>query len=397
PMTTIESVSEQPSARCGPAGDRPAEPPEPGPPARVRPSGPGTGDAGDAWLVTRYHDVVRVTSDPRCTRQAPDGPSPPRPLPHIPLGRPAGPAAALALGRVRQAMSGAGTAAGASHGRDRLRTRALRAADALADELERHGRPADLMARLLEPLALTVACELMGVPERDRRRVAEWTGRDHREHTGAELRDYLTALLQRRCAEPRDDLAGELAEATVQGELGTEEAVSLAVRIHSGTAHALRDGTGAMLHLLLTHPEQLARLRARPALLTLAVEELLRRLPHADGPGAVRAATEDLDIGGTRVPAGATVHLAYSVANHDPAAFDRPRELDLAREGPPQLSFGHGAHRCPGAGLVRLVARTVLAVLLRRFPALRAAGPPEPVRWRDGTPVRGPERLPVTW
>jgi cytochrome P450 len=146
---------------------------------------------------------------------------------------------------------------------------------------------------------------------------------------------------------------------------------------------------------LLRHPDQLAALRADPALLPGAVEEFLRY----DGSVEVatwRYAVEDLDLGGGHVPEGAPVLVSLGAAGHDPARFTDPDRLDITRpDASSHLAFGHGMHYCLGAPLARMEGQIAIGSLLSRFPALRLAGEVKDLSWRAGLLIRGVEELPV--
>ncbi|MFI9308781.1 cytochrome P450 [Streptomyces triculaminicus] len=357
---------------------------------------------GHAWFVTRYEDVKFVTSDPRFSRQAVVGRPITRLAPHfIPLDEAVGFADPPEHTRLRKAVAKAFTA----RSLERLRPGAQRAANALLDEMEDEGPPADLMRHLHGPLPLAVISDLMGVPQDDRPRMAEWTniqlsaayGREASEKAKSGMASYFTELLRSRLEEPRDDLAGDLAEATREGDLSTEEAVAIALLIQASAAHAVRNNSANMVYALLTHPDHLARLRAEPALLPQAIEELLRYIPHRNAVGLARVATEDVEVAGVRIRAGEVVHSSYLTANRDPAVFDHPDELDFDREHIAHLSFGHGPHFCLGSMLARLESEIILSSLIARFPKLRLAEPLADIRWQRSALIRGPENLPVTW
>ncbi|MGW5698075.1 cytochrome P450, partial [Streptomyces asiaticus] len=166
----------------------------------------------------------------------------------------------------------------------------------------------------------------------------------------------------------------------------------LLVAGHETTANMLALGTYA----LLRHPEQSRGVRERPELIDHAVEELLRYLTIVQF-GIVRVAREDLEIAGARVRAGETVVGALASANRDAARFAAPDTLDIAREPGDQLAFGHGVHQCLGQHLARMEMRTAYPALLRRFPTLRLAVPPDEVPLRHDMLIYGVHRLPVTW
>ncbi|MEV4743775.1 cytochrome P450 [Streptomyces sp. NPDC049555] len=357
---------------------------------------------GHAWFVTRYEDVKFVTSDPRFSRQAVLGRPITRLAPHfIPLDEAVGFADPPEHTRLRKSVARSFTAPRLA----RLRPAAQRATDELLDEMEQEGPPADLVQHLHGPLPLAVISDLMGVPPADRPQMAQWTeiqlsaghGREASEHAKNAMAGYLTDLLNSRRAEPRDDLAGELAQSVDQGNVTLAEAVAVALLIQASAAHAVRNNSAQMVYALLTHPDQLARLRAEPGLLPQALEELLRFVPHRNAVGLGRIAMEDVEVGGVLIRKGEVVHSSYLTANRDPSVFERPHELDFDRENNPHLSFGHGPHFCLGSMLARLESEIIISTLLRRFPGLRLAVPPEEVRWQRRALIRGPENLPVAW
>jgi cytochrome P450 len=147
---------------------------------------------------------------------------------------------------------------------------------------------------------------------------------------------------------------------------------------------------------LLQHPDQAAALRADPSLAGTAVEELLRHLSIIQ-MGIPRGALEDVELGGVLIRAGELVTLAVAAGNRDPEHFADPDALDLTREATGHLAFGHGIHQCLGQQLARIELRIAYPALLRRFPTLRLAVPPEEVPLAVDKNIYGVHRLPVTW
>jgi cytochrome P450 len=141
---------------------------------------------------------------------------------------------------------------------------------------------------------------------------------------------------------------------------------------------------------LLTHPEQLARLRSDPWLLPTAIEELMR----FDSPLQLfeRTATEDVEIGGVTVPAGQKIAALLGSANHDPAVFAAPETLDVGRTDNPHISFGAGIHFCIGAPLARVELQASFEALLTRTSSLELG---RPARRRPEFVIRGLAELPV--
>ena len=164
----------------------------------------------------------------------------------------------------------------------------------------------------------------------------------------------------------------------------------------AATAHRTMRLRGAttILDWLLTHPGELALIRADPGLIPAAIEESLRLEPAA----AVvdRYATADALLGGVRIPAGEQVTVSIAAANRDPAVFADPDRYEVRRANASRhLAFAHGPHFCLGAHLARLEARIAIETLLDQLPALRLddRSPAAP----RGLVFRKPPDLLVRW
>ncbi|MGA5194425.1 cytochrome P450 [Streptomyces exfoliatus] len=357
---------------------------------------------GHAWLVTRYEDVKFVSVDPRFSRQAVWGRSITRVAPHfIPMEGAVGFADPPDHTRMRRVVARAFSARALRA----LRDHAQDVMDRLLDRVEEHGPPADLMELVNRPFPLAMVSELMGVPEGDQPLMARWSdtiisaaaGREASEQAKADMGRYFTELVGRNHGTGKETLAAVLADAVDDETLTEHEAVGLAVLIQIGGAHAVRNNSANMVYALLTHPEHLARLRAEPALIPQAVDELLRYIPHRNAVGLSRIALEDVEVGGVTIPAGEPVYVSYLTANRDPAVFPDPERLDFDRGYNPHVAFGHGPHYCPGSALARIESEILVESLWTRFPDLRLAVPEDQLRWQRGALIRGPETLPVTW
>ncbi|MFJ9870390.1 cytochrome P450 [Streptomyces sp. NPDC101165] len=360
--------------------------------------------SGHAWLVTRYEDVRFITSDPRFSREAVVGSSVTSMAPQAVASQTAGlqyidPPRHTRLRRVvARAFTGKGMA--------RLRPLAERTAHRMLDGMEQTGPPGDLMEHLHTPFPIAVVCCFLGADENDWH---EWAGNseallskapkgDERNQAARRTtRGRVVDLLERRRAEPRDDLAGVLAHAVQAGEITDEEAISLAMAIYVSGGHAVRNNSGSMMYALLTRPEQIDRLRSTPELLPKAVEELFRFVPHRNGVGIPRIATEDVEIGGHLIRRGEAVYNAYVAANRDPSVFPEPDVLDFDRDGAGHLAFGHGPHYCLAALMARMEAEVMIKAVLDRFPGVRLAVPADEVEFQREGLIRGPRTLPVTW
>ncbi|MFD7710036.1 cytochrome P450 [Streptomyces sp. NPDC059786] len=373
--------------------------------ARLREAGPvhrikGT-DGLPAWLVTRYEDVRAAFADPRLSldkRHAAPGGYQGLALP------PALDANLLNMDppdhtRIRRMVARAFTPRRVAGLREPVR----RTADALLDAVEPHGH-ADLIAAYAGPLPITVICDLLGVPPQDRRDFRSWTDAliapDPTQPGKAKeavrtMLGFFTGLIADKRAAPADDLLSALiAVRDDEDRLSEDELMSLAFLIliagYENTVHLIGNATLS----LLSHPEQLAALRAEPALLGGAVEELARY----DGPAPLairRFPTEDVVIGGVTVPAGETVLLSLAGAHRDPARFPEPDRLDITRDATGHLALGHGIHYCLGAPLARMETEIALAALIDRFPRLALDVAPEELSWRPSMRSRGLRGLPV--
>ncbi|GFH37574.1 cytochrome P450 [Streptomyces pacificus] len=368
-----------------------------GPVTRIRlPHGEGW-----AWLVSRHEDVRTVTNDPRLSRRAVAGSDVTRLAPHfIPVDGAVGFEDPPDHTRLRRAVAPAFTGGGV----ERLRERARALLDALVDGVLRDGPPADLVARVLAPFPLAVVCELMGVPADDRPAVHEWTSLILSSAEGAErsgrARDamcgYFDRLLAERHGTGGEDVIGLLSAAVADGGITGAEAVGLALLIQIG-GEAVTNNTGNMAYILLTRPDLMDRLRREPGVRATAVDELLRWIPHRNGVGLCRIATEDLTVGGRRIRRGEAVYVSYLAANRDPEVFADPDGIVLDRSPNPHVAFGYGPHYCVGALLARLETELLFSALVDRFPGMRLGVPAGELRWRPGALIRGPEGLPVVW
>jgi cytochrome P450 len=272
--------------------------------------------------------------------------------------------------------------------------------DEALDDLERAGKPADLVSRFALPVPSLVICELLGVPYADREGFQSNTAKflvkdqqlDEKMAAYGAMTAYLGELVTTKRADPGEDILSDLAR---DDDLSIAELIGMAFLLllagHETTANMLALGTFA----LLEHPDQLAELRARPELLPGAVEELMRYLSVVDI--LYRYATQDIELGGETIAAGSTVVVSLLAANHDPRRFEDPDTLDVHREARGHLSFGHGVHQCLGQQLARIEMRAGFDGLLRRFPGLRLAVPASEVELKTDMNIYGVHELPVTW
>lgn len=203
-------------------------------------------------------------------------------------------------------------------------------------------------------------------------------------------------LVTHKRTRPGEDVISDLVAAQQRWHYGDDHIAALAAMLlfagHETTVSRIDVGT----LLLLAHPTQAAALRADPALVGSAVEEILRMAAPASG-GLPRYAHADIDIAGVTIRAGDAVLLTASVANRDPAAFPEPDRFDITRDPNPHLAFGHGPRYCIGASLARVELQAVFSALPTRFPTLRLAVPVDQLHLRTDLLTGGLTSLPVTW
>jgi cytochrome P450 len=346
-----------------------------------------------AWVLTRFEDVVAAFRDLRFSSE--------RLNPRMP------PAVANNLTRwmvfvdepdhtrLRRLV---GTAFSRLAVRE-LQPRVAGVVDSLLQDVD---GTVDWVSGVAEPLPAIVIAELLGVPPADREQFMSWSADIAHVVFGATYRPDRYERAARGVAEfdayfrdllsgSRTGLVSSLA-AALDGDdrLTADEVVATCTLLlfagHETTTNLLAAG----LLALLDFPDQLALLRADPALAERAVEELMR---YAGPTGMMmRKAAADVELGGKTIRAGDRVFLCVAAANHDPAVFVDPDRLDIRRAGTGQLGFGFGIHHCLGAPLARLEAEVTFTRLLDRFGSIRLAEPPT---WSSSVMGRSLPRLVV--
>jgi cytochrome P450 len=360
-------------------------------------------DGRPAWLVTGYAEVRQVLVDQRFSRAAATGPD------ALSTGLTIANDSILGMDppehtRLRRLVARAFTARRV----EELRPRAAKLVDSLLDGIETRPRPVDLVEHFSLPLPVQVICELLGVPAADRPTFHAWSDtlmadwqRDQAEVDAAfeQMTAYFSGLIATKRAEPADDLMTALIAARdEQDRLSEHELVNLSLGLliagHETTANQINMFVLTLLH----HPDEWARLRSDPGAIPAAVEELSRFVQLGENSVSLpRVTTENVELGGVTLPAGAFVLPAIGAANRDPSAFADADRLDLDRVDNAHLGFGAGVHHCLGAQLARMQLQEALRGLLRRLPDLRVTVPDSELRFKSGMVVRSLEALPVTW
>jgi cytochrome P450 len=275
-----------------------------------------------------------------------------------------------------------------------LRPEVERIANLLLDEAENKLAKSgkfDLIADYAEPLPVKVIAALLGFPDEDEHLLRPWSqsivkmyevnpsleAQAEAQQAAHEFAEYVRDLMNKRKAQPGEDLISELATVEEAGEkLNAQELIATCVLLLNAGHEASVNGFGNGMVATFERPEQLELLRKNPrGVADTAIEEFLR----FDAPLHLfeRTATADTEIGGVMVKTGQKIASLLGSANRDETVFDRADELDLTREQNPHIGFGAGIHFCLGAPLSRIEMSASLPLLFERFPDLSLAEEPK--------------------
>jgi cytochrome P450 len=270
----------------------------------------------------------------------------------------------------------------------------------------------DLIEDYAFRLPVTIICDMLGIPEehrevfyngsRDGGRILDPVPMSREEIAKgngaiAMSQMYFQQLFELRRRQPGDDLTTQLVQAEEDGSKLTNEEMTANIILLFGAGHETTVNLiGNGLLALYRNPDQLALLKARPELITGAIEEFLRYDSSVQMTG--RVTLEDIDdLAGKRIAKGESVLCLLGSANRDPAVYpEHPERLDITRPNVRPLSFGGGIHFCLGAQLARIEAEIAISTLLRRLPDLRLDDAENP-EWRPTFVLRGLKRLPASW
>jgi hypothetical protein len=288
---------------------------------------------------------------------------------------------------------------------ERMRTHVQALVNGLLDKVQGE-RELDVIADLARPLPSTVICEMLGVPLKDRELFTDWTAqithllaprfmseaqRERSIAAAGQLWNYMNPLVEERRKHLGDDLLSTLIRAEEAGDrLSHDELIVQAIGLLVAGFETTIGLIGNGVRALLMHPDQLAKLRAQPALIVPAVEECLR----FDGPipGTLRVLHEDAEFGGVLLPKNAAIMVSIAAAHRDPRAFTEPDRFLIERDHSAHLAFGGGIHFCLGAHLARMEAQIAIGTLVQRMPKLELAS--NGIEWGDSL-FRIQARLPV--
>ncbi len=365
---------------------------------------------GDAYLLTHHADIVKAATDAqRCGMILPsDGD-----VPRSEAGRVVGATEDSLFtvtperhNKIRRLVTQAFTVKRANE----MRPRVIEVTNALIDEIERKGPPADLFEDYAIKTPMAVICELLGVPPEDEKLFRKWardlfsnkiSDEEQKERT-QKMGHYLYPLIEKEHANPSNTILGMLVRSHELGDdvLTEPEMFMFALGLIAAGFETVSTTFKQSAYVLLQKPELLAQLKARiddPEALALAVEEIFRVIPL--GPfGRPRIIREEIDFSGMRVQPGEVVILSLGSGNYDESVFDHPKEIDFNRTENPILTFGRGIHACLGQQLARMEFQVLWATLLKRLPDVRLAVPAEEIPWQyEDTLAPGPASVPVIW
>jgi cytochrome P450 len=272
--------------------------------------------------------------------------------------------------------------------------------------LDRLGPEFDLMTDFAGPLPIAVISDLLGIPDADTSRFAQYglvvarafdgltspaMVREYRKAV-EDLRDLFTRLMTERRTDPGDDVISMLVTAVSDERMTADDLIATCRLLLIAGFETTVNLIGNAAVLFSEHPDQWELLRTDPdRVVAGAVEEVLRY--ESPVPMLERFTHERLTLGDRELPPNATVIVLLSAANRDPDVFSNPHRFDIThQESAEHLAFGGGPHYCLGAPLSRLEGDVALRAMAERWPTLRLTGTPQR---RKSTQIRGYTTIPM--
>lgn len=295
---------------------------------------------------------------------------------------------------------------------DRIRTIARGAVDKMAAK----GGRCDFVKDVALLYPLHVIMEILGVPEEDEPRMLRLTQElfapqdpdtaraqpadlDPAEYAKAltavvdDFEAYFTRISEDRRANPRDDFATVIATAKINGEpLPRLEQMGYYMIIATAGHDTTSSSTAGAIWELCDHPDQFAKLKADPSLISSMVEESIRWMTPVKH--FMRSATRDTELRGRRIAKGDWLMLCYASGNRDEEVFDDPFTFQVDRKPNKQVAFGYGGHVCLGQHLARMEMRILFEELLPRLKSISRDGE---ATMTQAFFVNGPKKLPVRY
>lgn len=360
---------------------------------------PGAG----CWAISRYDDVLSVFKNPQVFSSSVFfpmifgelNPFPPQAPPMISCDPPE-------HTRLRKLVNRAFTPRRVASLEQHIREVVQQLIERMATQ-----RVFDLVRDFSAPLPVIVMAAMLGVEPQRQQDFKRWTNDiifatqvvgltpEDRERillSIADFRTYFEGAIAGYRQHPGDNLVSDLVRAEEENQILTaEEVLTMAVFILLAGNETTTNLIGSAILALLEHPQELAKVRANPALIPNVVEETVRyESPIQLIP---RQAMQQVQLAETLIPAGSLVLPLIGSANHDERKFPEPERFDITRDTEGQIAFSFGIHYCLGAELARLEGRSALEALLERFPHL--ARTDDPVSLVESSFVRGPKTLPL--
>ena len=279
---------------------------------------------------------------------------------------------------------------------DQLRERTRHILDGISP-----GEPFDFVPTVARELPLQAICIILGIPQEDREElghivdlaIGAGTGEalalEHLKRLGA----YADGIVEQKRREPTDDILSVIVHARLEDgspQLGNRELRAFFALLFPAGAETTRSSIAGGLVALIENPSKLKRLRADPALMKSAVEEIVRWT----SPSVYkrRTTTRDVELRGQRIRPGQKVTIWEMSANRDEDEFADPFRFDIGRNPNFHVGFGLGTHFCLGANLARLEVRVVFEELLARYEGFEIVGDLE---WTNNNRLVGLTRLPL--
>jgi cytochrome P450/nitrite reductase/ring-hydroxylating ferredoxin subunit len=367
----------------------------------------------DLWLVTRYQDIVAILKDPArfssAQSLAVDDAAPPEVQAVLDNGFPATPTMVTAdpptHTRFRELVGKAFTSRRILQIEPRMREIAHR----LIDGFFNNGH-VDLVRHFAYPLPMQIIAEILGVPAEHMEWFKRWSD-DMTARFGplplerqiecaqseVEFQHYFAERLEERRRDARNDFLTDLLNARIKGEapLNMAEMLSILKQLLIGGNETSTNLISSMVVLLMNNPAQFQAVTNDRRLVQNVVEEALRL--ESPVQGLFRTTTEDVEIGGVRLPKGAHLELLYASGNRDDARFINPDAFDVRRnDSSNHMAFGFGIHFCIGAPLARSEGRIALEALLERLPGMHLA-PGQNFEHHPHFFLRGLKHLELQW
>jgi cytochrome P450 len=267
-----------------------------------------------------------------------------------------------------------------------IRSRAAK----ILDELP-IGEPFDWVERVSVELTVQMLATLFDFPFEERHKLRYWSDLAVTDMSDVMTRDQVRAEFlacggyfkqlwdQRVDGPPANDLISMLAHGESTRDMPFMEFIGNIILLIVGGNDTTRNSITGGLIAFTQNPDQLAKLRADPALLDSAVPEIIRwQTPVAH---MRRTARSDFQLGGKTIKAGDKVVMWYVSGNRDDTAIENPEAFIIDRERPRHhVSFGFGIHRCVGMRLAEMQLKIVWEEILKRFPVIEIVEPPERLR-----------------